>query len=79
VIDGQGHFTAPSLQTFPFEQSLDREGMIGRATSASYVPREGPAFEQLRRLLIDLYERHRDEWGIVRMRYVTQLYLASRR
>ena len=79
VIDGRGLFTAPALETFPFEQALDRQGLIGRATSASYVPREGPAFTELRRLLVALYERHRDEWGFVRMRYVTRLYLADRR
>jgi SAM-dependent methyltransferase len=79
VIEGEGLFTPPTLRTFPFEQVLDRQGLIGRAVSASYVPKEGPAFERLRRLLIDLYERHRDEWGFVRLRYVTKLYRATRR
>jgi SAM-dependent methyltransferase len=78
VIEGSGRFTAPVVLTFPFEQALDRAGLIGRATSASYVPREGAAFAELRRLLIALYERHRDEWGIVRLRYVTRVHLAER-
>jgi SAM-dependent methyltransferase len=78
VIEGGGRFTTPRLETFPFEQTLDRDGLVGRATSASYVPREGPAFAELRRRMIDLHQRHRDEWGFVRMRYVTRLYLSDR-
>jgi len=39
-------------------QSLDWEGFAGRARSASYVPREGPAHEAFFAALRGLFERH---------------------
>ena len=35
VVEGDGLFTAPVLATFAHQQTLDREGLLGRATSAS--------------------------------------------
>jgi SAM-dependent methyltransferase len=71
-------FTPARLLMFAQEQELDRSGLIGRATSASYVPREGDRFETLRRSLEHIHDRYRDANGRVRMRYVTKLYLADR-
>jgi SAM-dependent methyltransferase len=79
VIHAGGLFTPPELLTFPHQQTLDGPGLIGRATSASYVPKEGAGFATLARRLNELFERHRDSTGQVRMKYVTKLYLASRR
>jgi SAM-dependent methyltransferase len=79
VVDQDGHFTKAKRHTFAHQQEVDAEGLVGRATSASYVPREGPRFDELRRLLLDLFERHRDARGRVVLRYVTKLYLATRR
>jgi len=78
AIEGDGLFTAPVFETFEHAQELDDEGFVGRATSASYVPREGEAFERLRALLLAAHARHCDERGIVRFRYVTKVYLAAR-
>ena len=82
VISADGWFTPPTLETFEHEQELDGPGLIGRAMSASYVPKEGPAFARLTELLVALYERHREEGeggaGVVKLRYVTQLYRARR-
>ncbi len=79
VVDGDGRFSPPRLETFEHHQRLDRSGLIGRAASASYVPKEGPRFEDLSRRLEGLFDRHRDELGVVQLRYVTQLYLTERR
>ena len=79
VFHRAGLFTPARLETFPNAQELDRDGLIGRAVSASYVPREGPRFEELVRLLDHLFERHRDAHCRVRMKYVTQVFLAERR
>lgn len=79
VVHRDGWFTPATLQTFENDQTLDREGLIGRATSASYVPREGPALAALVTSLERLYERNRDPDGLVRMKYVVKLYLAERR
>jgi SAM-dependent methyltransferase len=79
VIDGEGYFEPPALETFSHWQDLDCPGLVGRATSASYVPKEGKAFEDLRGRLIALYERYQDVRGFVRLVYVTRLYLSRRK
>ena len=68
-----------TLATFENQQLLTREGLIGRATSASYVPREGRRFEILSESLAALFDRYRDAGGHVTMKYVTKVYLAERR
>lgn len=79
VIHRGGWFAPATVLRWPHHQDLDREGLIGRATSASAVPREGPAHAELLRLLGDAYDLHRDSHGVFRLRYVTELYLAERR
>ncbi len=79
VIESEGRFTPVSLQTFDHGQDLDRESLIGRATSASYVPKEGKPFEMLCERLRELFERHKDHRGKVRLVYVTKVYLSTRR
>lgn len=74
-----GRFSAPVKLTFKNSQQLDRDGLIGRATSASYVPREGKPYAALVRLLAELFERHKDDHGLVTLRYTTELHLATRR
>lgn len=78
VIHGVGRFTPARVLTFPHAQRLDLEGLIGRASSASYVPREGDRLAELRERLRAVFERHRGPDGAVAMRYVTHLYLAER-
>lgn len=78
VLEGEW-FTPATLVTFPHAQDLDREGLVGRAVSASFVPKQGAAFLALRERLDALFDRHRDARGRVRMRYVTKLYRAQRR
>jgi ubiquinone/menaquinone biosynthesis C-methylase UbiE len=62
--------------SFANQQSLTREGLIGRARSASYCPVAGPAFETLQRGLHDLFERHAAN-GCVPLVYRTRLFLAE--
>jgi hypothetical protein len=42
---------------FRHEQLLDEPGLIGRAMSASYVPKEGPRAERLVDSLRELFRR----------------------
>jgi len=79
VIEAEGQFDPPTLETFAHWQDLDCEGLIGRAASASYVPREGEPFDILRNRLTALFTQFRDVRGLVRLMYVTKVYLASRR
>jgi SAM-dependent methyltransferase len=78
AIARSGVFTAPSFQSFPNVQRLDLDGLIGRALSASYVPKEGPRAERLLELLRALHARHADANGVVSLVYTTELHVAAR-
>jgi len=77
VVRGDGRFGPPRLRSFPHVQSLDRSGLVGRARSASYVPKEGPGWERLVRLLDDLYETYKDAKGRVILRYRTEVWTSE--
>ncbi|MGJ5672029.1 MAG: class I SAM-dependent methyltransferase [Nostochopsis sp.] len=62
---------------FVYQQELDLTAFIGRATSASYVPRQGQAYEQLISGLQELYQNFCDERGFVHMVYCTSVQLAE--
>jgi SAM-dependent methyltransferase len=64
--------------TLPNAQRLDAEGLIGRAMSASYIPR-GEDSPERRRLIEDLkalHAQHADKEGMVTLVYQTHVYLA---
>src|SRR5262249_36877563 len=44
----------------PNAQRHDLEGLLGRAFSASYAPKQGPGREELIRLMEELHRRHAD-------------------
>lgn len=70
-------FPNVSRHNFEYRQELDLEGLIGRAMSVSYIPREGEAHEQLISGLTELYNRDRDENGFVQLAYCTSVYIAA--
>ena len=78
-IAAGGLFTAPGEERFAHTQALDLEGLIGRAASASYVPRDGERFARLGALLETLWNREHDARGLATMRYVTEVFRAERR
>jgi SAM-dependent methyltransferase len=59
-------------------QALDLEGLLGRARSASYVPRTGPEHDDVVRRLRALHAAHADAEGRVRLVYRTRLFLLDR-
>jgi SAM-dependent methyltransferase len=69
-------FTDARLQVFTHGQPLTLDGLIGRALSASYTPREGPRHEALLDGLRRAFEQHRDASGRVTMKYRTRVYTA---
>lgn len=79
ILEQGGLFRLLRVGDIPHAQVLDRAGLVGRAMSASYVPKEGPAFDELVRLLDELFDRHRDTEGRVRLLYRTQVWLAEKR
>jgi SAM-dependent methyltransferase len=78
AVAGSGFFAIPAESFFPHAQLLDRKGLLGRASSASYVPRDGERFARLEASLDALWEREHDANGNVTLRYVTKLYRAAR-
>jgi SAM-dependent methyltransferase len=64
---------------FSYEQRLDRVGLLGRARSATYVPKSGPLADKVIAELEHLYDRYADPNGIVTMIYRTEVYLAETR
>lgn len=73
-----GFFSVPTLVRFPNVQRLDREGLRGRARSASYVPKTGAAGERFVELLDALFDRFVDASGHVTLVYDTEVYRAPK-
>ncbi len=65
-------------EMFSGEQMLDEVGVLGRAFSASYAPREPVAADRFARALREAFEAFERD-GRVTLRYETTLYLARRR
>lgn len=65
-------------EEFVHEQQLDEAGLVGRALSASYVPKAGPVREELERDLRSLHRAHATPDGTVTMRYLTRVFLAEK-
>jgi SAM-dependent methyltransferase len=63
---------------FHNEQDLDEEGILGRAFSASYAPREPAAANAFAQALRDVFARFQRD-GTMILRYETTVYLARRR
>jgi SAM-dependent methyltransferase len=80
---GDGLLGSPLFQDgerafFPNEQVLDEAGLLGRAFSASYAPKEEQAAKQYADDLRRLFQRFQKNGQVV-MRYQTSVFLACRR
>jgi SAM-dependent methyltransferase len=78
VVAGSELFTPVERTVFPNLQRLDLEGLIGRARSASYVPKSGPAGERLLDLLRVLHAQYSDVSGFVTLVYETEVFRAQK-
>jgi SAM-dependent methyltransferase len=77
AVERSGVFGPLQVARFEQRQPVDRDGLVGRALSASYVPNSGP---ELARLLADLdalFARHAEQ-GKVTLVYETEVMLAER-
>jgi SAM-dependent methyltransferase len=79
VIGRSGLYEPVRLVEVANSQRLDEAGLIGRAMSASYVPKEGEKAERLVARLRELWAKHREADGCVTMRYVTRVWVAERK
>jgi SAM-dependent methyltransferase len=65
------------LDRLPNRQRLDRDGLIGRVRSASYMPEPGVAgYREMIESFSDLYRRHERDGQVV-IRYRTDIYHGS--
>ena len=62
---------------FGHEQLLDRDGLVGRAMSASYMPTTGPRGDAARRGIEAVFDAHQ-QGGIFAFRLVCEVYVAER-
>ena len=76
MTDG-GLFSSVERLSFPHFQRLDLEGLIGRARSASYVPKSGAQGDWLLVLLRALHQKHADADGFVTLVYETEIFSAN--
>jgi SAM-dependent methyltransferase len=78
IVSDTGWFTRCERQAFPHGQRLDLDGMIGRARSASYVPKGGEPGARLVELLRALHGRFADAEGRVTLLYDTEVWMSRR-
>jgi len=71
-------FPEPRVMKVPNEQRLDLDGLVGRAMSASYVPKGGPAADRLIGGLRELHAEHAAADGRVSFMYLVWIYTAER-
>ena len=77
IITAGGLFSSVERLSFPHVQRLDVEGLIGRARSASYVPKSGAEGERLLALLRALHRQHADADGYVTLVYEAEIFRAT--
>jgi SAM-dependent methyltransferase len=70
-------FQAGERIAFGHTQVLDEEGLLGRAFSASYAPRQPAAAERFAASMREVFRRFERD-GRAALRYETSLYLARR-
>ena len=66
-----GRLVVTGTRRFEHAQRLDADGLVGRALSASYVPREGPAHDTLTHALRALHAENADADGLADLAYET--------
>jgi SAM-dependent methyltransferase len=82
-LAGKAVLTSPLFRqaervTFPNNQVLDEEGLLGRSFSASYAPREPGEVAAWTKQLQALFSQHQRD-GTVVLRYQTSIYLAQKK
>ena len=70
-------FTNIQICDFAHKQDVDLQGLIGRAQSASYIPKSGPQLQKIISDLTELYQTHCGDRGFVSLVYKTIVYLGN--
>jgi SAM-dependent methyltransferase len=82
MVSGQPLLDSPiffniACHQFPYQQPLDLAGLIGRAQSVSYLPKDEDTTQRLISGLQELYDCWADDQGQVALKYITQVFLAD--
>jgi SAM-dependent methyltransferase len=77
AVERSGLFGPRRVVSFEHRQRVDRDGLVGRALSASYVPKDGPGRARLVELLDALHARYA-QGGSVDFVYEAEVTLAER-
>ncbi|MFN0011215.1 MAG: class I SAM-dependent methyltransferase [Phycisphaerales bacterium] len=77
-LEATGLFVNERVVEAAYGQRLDQGGLIARAMSASYTPKQGEAAAAVAAELCALHAKHADGTGGVVMRYRTRAHLAER-
>lgn len=70
-------FVHPRIERYPSFQELDEEGLVGRAKSASYMPRDAARWAAAERDLRKVFSGCA-EGGEFRLRYQTEVHMAEK-
>ena len=70
-------FDSVAVKEFSNSQTLSKEGLLGRALSTSYAPRDQAGKESLTECLEKLFDQH-EENGSVTLKYLTCVYISKK-
>lgn len=71
------HFQLLQHSTFAYQQALDFPGLVGRAQSVSYIPKDEATRQRLIAGLHHLFDRWRNAEGLIHLSYHTDVFLAE--
>lgn len=64
-------------RSFAYEQTVTADGLVGRALSASYAPKQGPGHDRMVAALRAAHAEHAGADGTTALRYETVLWMAG--
>ncbi len=70
-------FSTVTQLVFPSQQALNRDSLIGRVMSTSYIPKTRQVIEELTIKLRELYDQYCDSENLVYLKYNTSIDLSS--
>ncbi|USN98149.1 MAG: class I SAM-dependent methyltransferase [Phycisphaeraceae bacterium] len=78
-FEGDTQFCEVRCEVFRYEQVLTVEGLVRRAMSASYAPKDGPKHDEMISALRAAHAEHAREDGTAVLRYRTAVWMAEPR
>ena len=76
AVEAHPRFGPIQHSTYDYRQVFDFDGLVGRCRSSSYIPKQGPAYDDLMAGLRQIFRQWQSPQGTVEILYQTHLYLA---